>query len=83
MYKNLKKQKKAIVFGGSGFLGSHLCDVLSDNSFIVTIFDVKKSKYLRDDQKFICAVGFEPNVIHNDVLTRLQDHYQACGWRVG
>ena len=53
MYKNLKKQKKAIVFGGSGFLGSHLCDVLSDNSFMVTIFDVKKSKYLRDDQKFI------------------------------
>ena len=53
MYKNLKKQKKAIVFGGSGFLGSHLCDVLSDDSFIVTIFDVKKSKYLREDQKFI------------------------------
>ena len=44
VYKNLKKQKKAIVFGGSGFLGSHLCDVLSDNSFMVTIFDVKKSK---------------------------------------
>ena len=31
----------------------------------------------------ICAVGFEPNVLHNEVLRRLQDHYQACGWRVG
>jgi UDP-glucose 4-epimerase len=42
-----------IVFGGSGFLGSHVCDKLSDAGHIVTIFDIAGSKYLRDDQKMI------------------------------
>ncbi len=42
--------KKAIVFGGSGFLGSHVADVLSENGYDVTIFDQKPSNYLRSDQ---------------------------------
>lgn len=42
-----------IVFGGSGFLGSHVCDKLSDAGHTVTIFDIAGSKYLRDDQKMI------------------------------
>jgi UDP-glucose 4-epimerase len=44
---------KAIVFGGSGFLGSHVADCLSDNGFEVVIFDLIESPYLRDDQKII------------------------------
>lgn len=42
-----------IVFGGSGFLGSHVCDKLSDAGHTVTIFDIAGSRYLRDDQKMI------------------------------
>ena len=42
---------KVTVFGGSGFLGSHICDKLSDAGHEVTIFDVRTSQWLRDDQK--------------------------------
>ena len=42
-----------IVFGGSGFLGSHVCDKLSDAGHSVTIFDITESRYLRSDQTMI------------------------------
>ena len=44
---------KATVFGGSGFLGSHVCDKLSDAGHEVTIFDIKPSPWLRLNQKMI------------------------------
>ena len=33
---------KSLVIGGSGFLGSHLIDLLSKKNHIVTNFDIKK-----------------------------------------
>jgi len=44
---------KAIVFGGSGFLGSHVADALTESGHTVTVYDIKPSKYLRSDQKMI------------------------------
>lgn len=44
---------KVIVFGGSGFIGSHVCDKLSDYGNEVTIFDRLQSPYLRTDQKMV------------------------------
>lgn len=44
---------KILVTGGSGFLGSHVADALSDVGYEVTIFDIHKSPYLRLDQKMI------------------------------
>ena len=44
---------KILVTGGSGFLGSHIADALSDAAHEVTIFDIRKSPYLRPDQKMI------------------------------
>ena len=41
----MKKRNNALVFGGSGFLGSHLCDVLIKNKFNVTVFDIKRNKF--------------------------------------
>ena len=35
--------KKVLVIGGSGFLGSHVADNLSDKGFQVSIFDIAKS----------------------------------------
>ncbi len=43
--------KKAVVFGGSGFLGSHVADALTDSGFRVIIFDCKQSKYLQSGQE--------------------------------
>ena len=45
--------KKIIVFGGSGFLGSHVADALSGSGYKVTIFDKKPSPYLQSDQTMI------------------------------
>ena len=44
---------KVTVFGGSGFLGSHICDKLSNAGHDVTIVDVRPSPWLRDDQKMV------------------------------
>lgn len=44
---------KAIVFGGSGFLGSHVADVLLEKGYEVIIFDLKPSPYLQTGQKMI------------------------------
>ena len=45
--------RKAVVVGGSGFIGSHVADHLSDAGFQVTIFDKTSSQYLREDQEMI------------------------------
>ena len=42
-----------IVYGGSGFLGSHVADALSNAGYKVRIFDQVKSPYLRNDQIMI------------------------------
>ena len=42
---------KITITGGSGFLGSHVADPLSKKGHKVTIFDKKKSKWIRSDQK--------------------------------
>ena len=49
----MEKKLNILVTGGSGFLGSHIADILSDNGHKVTIFDVKMSPFLRDDQEMI------------------------------
>ena len=45
--------KKVLVVGGSGFLGSHVADELTQKGYEVTIFDQKKSTWINDNQKFI------------------------------
>jgi len=44
---------KAVVFGGSGFLGSHVADELSRRGHQVAVFDIAPSQYLREDQRMI------------------------------
>ena len=48
--------KKVLVVGGSGFLGSHVADELTEKGYEVTIFDQKKSTWINDNQKFIESV---------------------------
>lgn len=45
--------KKALVVGGSGFIGSHVADCLSEAGYQVTIYDQKQSEWLRFDQCMI------------------------------
>ncbi|ODT84430.1 MAG: NAD-dependent epimerase [Nitrosomonadales bacterium SCN 54-20] len=43
----------AIVYGASGFLGSHVADALSDSGYRVRLFDRSPSRYQRADQEMI------------------------------
>ncbi|MCF7822821.1 MAG: NAD(P)-dependent oxidoreductase [Candidatus Marinimicrobia bacterium] len=44
---------KAIVFGGSGFLGSHVADILTEEGHEVVVFDLEISPYLKPGQKMV------------------------------
>lgn len=44
---------KAVVFGGSGFLGSHVAEALSERGHEVTVFDLRESPHLMDGQRFV------------------------------
>ena len=39
------------VWGGSGFLGSHICDILTQLGHDVTIADIQKSTWKKENQK--------------------------------
>lgn len=58
---------KILVTGGSGFLGSHVADALSDAGHEVTILDVRKSPYLRADQKFVVGDLMDPDLLNRQV----------------
>ncbi len=45
--------KNVVVFGGSGFLGSHVADELSEKGYFVTIFDITRSPYLKKNQNMV------------------------------
>ncbi len=57
---------KILVTGGSGFLGSHVADALSDHGHAVAIFDIQKSPYLRAGQEMI--VG---DILDQELLERI------------
>jgi UDP-glucose 4-epimerase len=44
---------KIVVIGGSGFLGSHVSDALSEAGYAVTILDRVASNWLRSDQNMV------------------------------
>jgi len=58
---------KVTVFGGSGFLGSHVCDKLTDAGHEVAIFDIKPSPWLRPDQKMITGDILNQEAVGNAV----------------
>lgn len=44
---------KAVVFGGSGFVGSHVADELVNRGYEVRVYDLRPSPYLRPGQEMI------------------------------
>ena len=63
----IKKGENGIVtvIGGSGFIGSHVADKLSQEGYHVRIFDRKDSPWKRTDQEMI--VG---DLVDNDLLSK-------------
>ncbi|MCX5884695.1 MAG: NAD(P)-dependent oxidoreductase [Proteobacteria bacterium] len=58
---------KAVVFGGAGFLGSHVADVLTDAGYHVRIFDLKPSPYIRAGQTMIVGDILDPDAVSKAV----------------
>ena len=63
----IKKGENRIVtvIGGSGFIGSHVADQLSEEGFQVRIFDRKGSPWKRKDQEIIIG-----DLLDNDLLNK-------------
>jgi UDP-glucose 4-epimerase len=56
-----------IVFGGAGFVGSHVADALSEAGHRVSLFDLRPSPYLRKGQKMVQGDMLDPAVVDRAV----------------
>jgi UDP-glucose 4-epimerase len=56
-----------VVFGGSGFLGSHIADALSEAGHNVRIYDIRESEYLRPTQEIIIGDILDEQRVRNAV----------------
>lgn len=70
--------KKALVFGGSGFLGSHVSDELIKSGYDVTIFDRVASTFLSEEQNLITGDILDREAVKNAVKnTDIVFHFAA------
>jgi len=58
---------KVLVIGGSGFMGSHTADVLSDNGKIVSILDKVSSHWLRSNQNMIVGDAMDSDILESSM----------------
>ena len=58
---------KVVVFGGSGFLGSHVADELTGRGYEVIIFDMVESSYLQKGQKMIVGNILDREQVKNAI----------------
>ena len=71
-------KEKAVVIGGSGFLGSHLADALTGAGYAVSIFDVRPSPWLKSDQEMIQGNIRDEDALHK-CITGARYVYHLAG----
>ena len=69
---------KVVVFGGSGFLGSHVADALTKAGHDVTIYDLKRSEYLQSSQKMVVGDIFDEKLLR-DTMKGAEAVYNFAG----
>lgn len=75
MYKGRGcEMKKVCVIGGAGFLGSHVCDQLSEAGYQVVIYDRVASQWKRSDQVMVEA-NILDDVALNDAIAGCEAVY--------
>ncbi len=68
----------AIVFGGSGFLGSHVADALTEAGHKVRVYDLLESRYLKPSQEMIIGDILDGNRVA-DALKDVEILYNFAG----
>ncbi|MBM3751982.1 MAG: NAD(P)-dependent oxidoreductase [Acidimicrobiia bacterium] len=63
---------KVLVTGGSGFLGSHVADALTEAGHAVTVFDLNASPYLQPSQRMV--VG---SILDEDAVRQATEGQEA------
>ena len=63
--EKVKRPLNILITGGSGFLGSHIADALTDAGHGVTIFDIKESPHLRAGQNRVLG-----DILDGEEITR-------------
>jgi len=58
---------QTIVFGGSGFIGSHVADALTQAGHDVIIYDIKPSQYLQGSQKIVVGDIMDEDLVRNSI----------------
>jgi len=58
---------RIVVFGGSGFVGSHVADELTERNHEVKIYDLRSSPYLREGQEMIVGDILDKNKVFKAV----------------
>ena len=71
-------KNRTIVIGGSGFLGSHVADVLTNQGHEVTIFDQIQSKYINHNQKIVIGDITDYDIL-NLVIQKNEIVYHFAG----
>ncbi len=69
---------KIIIFGGSGFLGSHVADALHEAGHDVTIFDMRESPFLSEGQKMVVGDILDTEHV-NRAVKRMDVVYNFAG----
>jgi UDP-glucose 4-epimerase len=57
--------KKAVVIGGSGFIGSHVADILTNKKYDTYIFDQKPSNWLNNKQHMLIGNILDKKSLNN------------------
>lgn len=61
------KKKQITVLGGSGYIGSHLCDLLTQKGYHVNIFDIKRRIPIKKNQKMYLGNLLQKNKLNNAI----------------
>jgi len=71
-------KEQVIIFGGSGFLGSHIADQLTDHGYSVSIFDKSPSPFLKDDQEMIVGDITDQKAVQSAIKGKAYVYHYAA-----